>query len=173
MTAIFGPSAVLVLVFLIAGLVLLVVELFVPGFGVSGILGILLLAAADFTLFSTGYKQAAFTVLAIVLLVIVLSLILFIRSLNRGRLSRSFLVLNEKIQSSSDPTLDAQTDLLVGQSGTALTQLRPSGIAEIGGKRYDVITDATFLEKGTPVTVIEAKGMHILVRKAEDPVEVL
>ncbi len=170
MAAIFGPSAGMVLVFLIAGLVLLIVELFVPGFGISGILGILLLAAADITLFATGYTQAAVTVLAIVLLIIVLALILFIRSMNKGRLSRSFLVLNEKIQSSSDPELDKQTESLLGKTGTALTQLRPSGIAEIDGKRYDVITDATFLEKGTVLTVVEAKGMHILVRKAEDPV---
>jgi membrane-bound serine protease (ClpP class) len=55
----------------------------------------------------------------------------------------------------------------VGKSGVALTLLRPAGIAEIDGKRVDVMTAGEFLAKGCRVTVVKAEGMHILVREAD------
>jgi len=52
----------------------------------------------------------------------------------------------------------------VHQTGTALTILRPSGTAEINGRRVDVVTEGDWLEVGAPVTVIAVEGLRVVVR---------
>ena len=55
---------------------------------------------------------------------------------------------------------------LVGQAGTAVSELRPAGIAEIAGERVDVTTEGDFVRSGTPVVVVRAEGMRVVVRPA-------
>jgi membrane-bound serine protease (ClpP class) len=52
-----------------------------------------------------------------------------------------------------------------GRDGVAVTMLRPAGSAMIDGKKYDVVTRGDFLDKGTPVTVVEVEGNRIVVKK--------
>jgi len=56
------------------------------------------------------------------------------------------------------------TEELVGAEGEAVTQLRPSGIARLNERRYDVVTRGEMIEKGTPIKVIEVSGNRIVVR---------
>ena len=53
---------------------------------------------------------------------------------------------------------------LLNQIGKALTPLRPSGTAVIGGKRIDVVTEGPFIEPGTAVKVVAVEGMRVVVR---------
>jgi len=53
---------------------------------------------------------------------------------------------------------------LINQIGTALTNLRPSGTAVINGKRVDVVTEGSMIERGTPVKVIAVEGLRVVVR---------
>src|SRR2546425_966830 len=48
---------------------------------------------------------------------------------------------------------------LLHQTGAALSHLRPSGTALINGKRVDVITEGSHIERGTPVKVVALEGM--------------
>jgi len=57
----------------------------------------------------------------------------------------------------------ARSDL-VGKIGTAVSELRPVGVAEIMGERVDVTSEGAFLPAGTPVTVVHAEGMRLVVR---------
>jgi membrane-bound ClpP family serine protease len=51
--------------------------------------------------------------------------------------------------------------------GTAITDLRPSGTALIGGKRLDVVTRGDYIEKGSEVRVSAVEGSRIVVRKKQ------
>lgn len=53
---------------------------------------------------------------------------------------------------------------LVGRTGVAISELRPVGTAEFDGERVDVSTEGDFVPAGTPVTVVEAEGMRLVVR---------
>jgi membrane-bound serine protease (ClpP class) len=141
-----------------------VIELFTPGIGFAGFSGMLSLIAVVVMQLGWGQPRVAFYIIAIALLLIILGLIWVIRSLQRGRLSRSFLVLKEQSDGTSVPDVNAAKHDLVGKSGVAITTLRPSGIAEIDGNRLDVMTVGAFIQKGEPVTVVKAEGVHILVR---------
>ena len=50
--------------------------------------------------------------------------------------------------------------------GTAVSPLRPAGIANIDGTRVDVVSDGSFLDPGTPIVVTEVEGNRIVVRPA-------
>lgn len=53
---------------------------------------------------------------------------------------------------------------LLEQTGVAVTNLRPSGMAKIGGRRVDVVSEGQMIEKDTPVKVIAIEGMRVVVR---------
>ncbi len=53
---------------------------------------------------------------------------------------------------------------LVGLSGTAVTDLRPSGAAVIGDERVDVVTEGEYVAAGAPVTVLRSDGYRHIVR---------
>ncbi|MGB1375583.1 MAG: NfeD family protein, partial [Rhodothermales bacterium] len=59
---------------------------------------------------------------------------------------------------------DSHTEWL-GRTGTALTDLRPSGTAEIDEDRIDVVTSGEYIGKGTAVEVVEVKGSRVRVRE--------
>ena len=62
--------------------------------------------------------------------------------------------------------LGAAADLRVGDTGTALSILRPSGRAKIGDGIFDVMTNGEFLESETPVRVLAITGPNIVVGRA-------
>jgi len=163
-----GPTAVPTLICLIVGFILLVIEMFLPGIGVAGVSGVIALIAVVVLQLGWGNPRVALYVIAIALLVIILGLVWIIRSFQKGQLSKSFLVLRDSSDGTSVPEVATAKADLVGKSGVALTTLRPAGIAEIEGRRVDVTTAGEFIPKGSPVTVVKAEGMHILVNKSAE-----
>ena len=170
---ILGPTAVATIVCLIIALVMFFIELFTPGVGLAGATGLLSLIAVVVMQFGWGQPRVALYIIAIALLIIVLGLVWVIRSLQKGRLSKSFLVQREHSDGTSVPEVAAAKSELVGKTGVAITTLRPAGIAEFDGRRVDVATAGEFIQKGETVTVVKAEGMHIRVRAggAEQAVE--
>ena len=159
-----GPTAVATIICLVITVVMFVIELFTPGVGVAGATGLLSLIAVVVMQLGWGNPRVALYIIAIALLVIVLGLTWIIRSLQKGRLSKSFLVQREHSNGTSVPEVAAAKEELVGKTGVAITTLRPSGIAEFDGRRVDVATAGEFIQKGETVTVVKAEGMHIRVR---------
>ncbi|MPM23727.1 hypothetical protein SDC9_70201 [bioreactor metagenome] len=166
-----GPTAIPSIICLILGFVLLLIEMFTPGVGAAGVTGVLSLIAVAVMQFGWGNPRVAFYVVAITLLVIILGIIWVVRSLQRGRLSKSFLVLNAQSDGESVPEVSNAKQSLIGKTGVTITPLRPSGMAEIEGNRVDVLAAGAFIERGKTVVVVKAEGMHILVREETAPAE--
>ena len=53
---------------------------------------------------------------------------------------------------------------LVGNTGKALTPLRPSGKAKIGHEIVSVTSDGDMIEQGEKVVVVEVRGNYAIVR---------
>ncbi len=162
---ILGPTAIPTIICLIFGLLMLGVEMFTPGVGLAGVTGLLSLIAVVVMQLGWGSTRVALYIIAITLLIIILAIIWIIRSLQRGRLSKSFLVLKDQSDGVSVPDIATARQDLIGKSGVVITPLRPSGIAEIDEKRVDVLAAGAFIEKGKRIVVVKAEGMHILVRE--------
>jgi len=165
------------IILFIAGIVLIGVEVFViPGFGIAGISGIILVVVS-LTLsmidnvvfdFESVRLEGVFESLAIVVssmfIAIILSIYLSKKLLVASPLS--FLVLNSTQKKSEGyVSVEASTKEMVGQEGIAMTILRPSGKVIIDNEVYDAKADLSFIEKGEKVEVVRYEAGQLYVKK--------
>ena len=144
----------------IVGSGLVILEAFIPGFGVAGISGAVLEMAALWATWRLHGVGAALIGLAAVLVLIGLAVFLSYRSAMNGRLSKSPLVLRD----TEGTTQAADKAAWAGKSGVAVTALRPMGEAEIAGIRLNVTSAGEFIAKGTDVTVTGTENGKLTVR---------
>ncbi len=76
-----------------------------------------------------------------------------------SRVARKFISRN------SVGELGVDKPELLNATGTALTQLRPSGVASLNGQRVDVVTEGGLIERGAAVRVVAVEGSRIVVRE--------
>jgi membrane-bound serine protease (ClpP class) len=153
------------------GLVLLGVEVFIiPGFGIFGILGGAGVVAGLYMAMLGGlptapdFTRAGMVMSSTILIILVLAWA-FIRTLpGNSRLARSGIFLLSRTDRSTGWESAPQRVDLVGREGTAITDLRPSGTALIGDERVDVVSEAEWIQAGTPVRVVSAEGYRHVVR---------
>jgi membrane-bound serine protease (ClpP class) len=144
----------------LAGLVLLGVELFVPGM-ILGILGAASLVAAVAIAFA-AHGPAVGSAAAVVLLVLgTVGALVWLRVFPRTAVGKKLTLASSLGGPNEHPDFSA----LVGQEGVAATLLRPSGTAVFGGRRVDVVADCEFVERGEPVVVKAVEGARVVVRK--------
>ena len=152
------------IVMLVLGFALVVLEMYLPGFGAPGILGCILLVGGVIAARPTPL-QALIMALAIILLLCI-ALSIFIHSASKGRLANSRLVLKEV---ATRPESENELRYFVGKTGTTATPLRPAGIAEFDGVKLSVVSEGAFVEAARPVTVERVDGNRIVVREVEKP----
>lgn len=152
------------IILVVIGMILIVVEMLIPGFGAAGISGGIALIAG-LIIGSNSLTGAMFSLLIIVVLLAVIAALIF-RSALKGKLSRSPVVLNTAINADSTDRDDEQMRHLIGRHGRTVTALRPSGIAMIDGVRVDVSSEAEFIDKDAEVEVVSTDGMKVLVKRA-------
>ena len=153
------------------GIALIALEVFViPGFGIAGILGITMMLGSVFFVFDGAYNLRT-AVLWLSISVILTSALVILAAffLPETRLFQRFAlstVMDTELGYHAASTEDFQAYL--GQSGTALTPLRPSGTARIGEKRVDVVTVGDFIPQNSRVRVVEVEGPKVFVEAVED-----
>lgn len=142
---------------------LIIMEAFMPGFGVAGIVGLILEIAA--IVLTNMHYGLVWSLVGTFLVLLFIGIAVFVsyRSAMKGRLSKSALVLKdtEPAESAAAPALSEWQ----GKEGTTVTALRPAGFIEIGGTRLNASTSGEFLTKGTAVRVVGAEGDHLVIRK--------
>ncbi len=158
----------------IGGLVLLGLEIFViPGFGVTGILGIILMLASLFmalvgstTLFEFGNISTALIQLSVSLLSALAFVFFIAKYLPKSRHFNK-LVLSDEEKSDKGFVSYPTNKKLVGIEGIALTTLRPAGSAEFNGQKVDVVADSEYIEHGSKIKVLRVEGIKVVVQKVK------
>lgn len=142
------------------GIILLITEIFViPGFGVVGIVGGMASFAGILLAFGVHRIEEAALVLFIALLLAVIIVVILWRFLPQSNAFRKITL--EANLNGYAPSDDYSA--LKGKRGVALTDLRPAGVVEIGGIRYDAVSEGEFIEKGAKVCVRKVEGNRIVV----------
>ncbi|MEZ5305267.1 MAG: NfeD family protein [Verrucomicrobiales bacterium] len=155
-------ATILLLTFFAIALIAL--EIFLPG-GILGIAGLLCVGVALYLTFtsddldSIGAAGRGGLALGVVGSV-VLGLVLFLRYFQRTSVGKQ-LTHSTAVGGKDGYELLAK---LEGQEGIARSPLRPSGKAEIGGKKIDVVAEVGLIDPGTPVRVVRVEGSRIVVR---------
>ena len=142
---------------LIVGVVLLLLETVLPGM-IAGFIGFCCLVAGVFLAYANFGPYTGNLVLFGVVAVLVVLAVLWMRFFPDSRVGQMFVTRRV----SGD--LGVEQPALLNQTGTALTNLRPSGMALINGKRVDVVTEGAMIESGTTVRVLAVEGLRVVVR---------
>ena len=160
-----NSTPLLYVLLLLVGLFLIGAEIYLPG-GVVGLLGALALVGAAVV----GLQFNAPWNLVSVLLIVLLSAVciwLWIRFFPRSKMGRK---LTLEADGSAFKAVE-NSGALVGVEGEALSDLRPAGLAQLGGHRVDVVAESSWIAAGAQVRVIEVAGNRIVVRQTAPPKE--
>ncbi|MEM7785145.1 MAG: NfeD family protein [Planctomycetota bacterium] len=176
------------MILFVAGIVFIAMEVFViPGFGVSGLTGIILLfvsivlAGQDFVIPQTGVQWNQTMSSTLLLLgstfgFLIAAVLITIYAGSIPGLKRLILSPREIAEYSDGiekdehgkPIAKPHPEISVGDWGLADSLLRPAGRAKFGNRSFDVISDGNFIDPGTQVTVISIRGNVITVAAVED-----
>jgi len=144
------------------GVGLLIAEAAMPGFGILGISGVivvfasLILAAPDPV---RGLTSVGIAFIASVIAVPILGKIFgWAQLLNRFVMTEVLTAEAVSVPIYADVKIPA-----LGETGITVTQLRPAGMVEFGGARYDCLSDGEFIPPGTNVKVVQATASKIVV----------
>ena len=158
------------LLFLI-GVGLIALEVFViPGFGVAGILGIMLMLGSIFFVFDKAYDFRTAVMWLSVSVILTAGLAIFAAFfLPETALFRRFALSTVMDTESGYHSAGAEDfQAYLGKSGKALTPLRPAGTARIDGKRVDVVTVGDFISQDSDIKVVSVEGPKVFVEATED-----
>lgn len=164
------------LLLMILGVLLLLLEVFViPGFGVVGIGGMILLTIGLILSFQNfvipkpefpWQMQQLTNNLLKVLISILGSFILFALFFRFIFPYLGLVVKGPYLNADlHDAKADSDTEISikVGNQGIAESILRPAGKAIFNGERYDVVTQGDFIDKGSTVIIVAIQGNRIVV----------
>lgn len=147
----------------VLGLILLLIEVFViPGFGITGVLGLIGMAVGIIMAF--GNVKAGLIGFTIALTASIVAIVLLWQRIVSSRFFKK-LILTHREEQSLGYQGPRDFQHLLGKSGITLTPLRPAGTALIDGERYDVVSEGGFLDPDTPIHVIRVEGTRIVVRE--------
>ena len=150
------------IIMFIIGLVLLLLEFFVPG-GIVGIIGgaliiiSLLFAGASIT-------HMAYSII-IAMFIAVIGMVILMKFFGKKLHVFNKLVLRDATTTEEGYVSNTNRIELIGRVGEAITALRPAGVISIDYERIDAVSDGSYIDKGKQVEVIKVEGSRIVVRE--------
>jgi len=156
----------IIIALFVFGIILLAFEfIIVPGFGISGILGIASLVTGIVFISDTWYEGILYSLGTLIILGILLYLSFRFMGTRKFWQRLSLNTSQSNATGYTAPKLNYED--YIGKQGIALTQLRPAGTADFQGERMDVVTEGGFIKVGSKVKVIAVEGVRIVVRGLE------
>ncbi len=147
-----------IIILSIVGLLLVIAEALLPGFGIFGILGGIALVLST-AMIGIEYGFMAFMASVIGLCALVALFVWFAK--------RKAIYDNVVLKDVLD-TKDFDESILQGlegKEGTAITTIQPYGKIIIEGKQIDVCSEGSYIDKNKNVKVIAVKGKTVVVRE--------
>lgn len=149
------------IILLIAGFVLIGIELMVPGFGAPGIAGIICLVVGVFLVTDTLEEGILVTVVVIVILSILMAVIM---GLMHYRKFKSPIILDTEVRSENAYLGEADLNYLLDKEGIATTDLRPAGKGDFDGIELDVVSEGPYVEKGSKIVIYKINANRLIVK---------
>lgn len=145
-----------IIVAYIAGMMAMLLEMFIPGV-IIGVTGFLVVCGSIIYAYTNEHTVAGTVLVVTTALLIPIFFVVW-----RNVLGRFWALKTDLKGIRPSTTID---ESLLGKEGEALSLLRPSGTAQIEGKRWSVVTRGEVLEKGTRVKILDVSGNRIVVKK--------
>lgn len=179
-------------VIFIIGVLLVMAEIFVlPGFGIAGILGAACILAGlfgmliknppdsapwpqtqlDWQLFESEVWGLLFGFIGFILIALLLPKYLpKIPVVRRLVLKPPDVIVTQASAAITEQSKESfvQPPIQVGMKGVTISQLRPAGKANFGGKRFDVVSRGELIEAAREIIVVLIEGNRIVVKEASN-----
>lgn len=156
------------IILLAAGIFLAFLETILPSGGLLGFLAAASLIGAVVIGFMHG-EPAGWIILLATFVCVPVLILLGLKVLPKTPFGRRMILADPNKQlgpvSGKVEISDENFNPLKDKSGVAVTELRPSGIAEIDGKRYSVVSEGEMIRPSVEIVVKEVEGNNIIVRK--------
>ncbi len=151
---------------LLAGLMLVVAEVFFPSFGLLSVLA----AACFLGSLIFAFRESStlgFSFLGGIVVSVPVLVIGGFRVLPKTSIGKRLILSGPEADEVEIPSSMLLNQELLESTGETLTPLRPSGIADIGGKRVDVLSDGEMIGPNEKIRVILVEGNRIVVERVE------
>ncbi|ASI34779.1 MULTISPECIES: NfeD family protein [Exiguobacterium] len=153
----------MILAVFLVGVVMLLIEIFVTGFGIFGVVGI---GAVLASLIMAGATvgQVGLAIGLSVFLSLAAGYWAYRRIKSNQSLLWRGLILTDSTSSEKGYLSHEEKVQLNGKEGISLTPLRPAGTIEIDGNRIDAVTEGNFIGSGERIIVKEVTHGRVVVR---------
>ena len=157
-----------IILFFVVGIVLLILELFLPANGIIGLVG---LGVIIYGLYMTYMVSAIAGLIGLIILMILLPTGLWfaVRYWHRTPLGRRISPPNPDL-TPKDRMPVVGYDHLVGQVGLSITPLRPVGICEFDGRRIECLSEHGMIERNVKVIGVRLVDRSLSVRPVSETV---
>lgn len=148
------------IVLLLAGFVLVGIEMAVPGFGLPGISGIISLVLG---IIFTADSVASGIIMAIIVIIILAIMLVVAMTILGSKKIKSPIVLNADVKGEQGFLESSDLEYLVGKEGIATTDLRLAGKGRFDGIDFDILSGGSFINKGQKIIISRIKDNKLVV----------
>ena len=155
------------IILLVVGILLVALEAFIPSGGILGFLA----AAALVTAVTLAFRENSNTGLIFLMITLIVVPILLVAGLKifpKTPIGKRLILsplMESPAQRGADGVSDKDYARFMGKTGKTATQLRPSGIIEIGDERISAVAEGEMIEPNIDVVVIKIEGNSVVVEK--------
>ena len=143
----------------VIGIMVIIAEIFIPSLGVLAVIALALLSYSLYIVFTSISTTAGVIFTGLDIIIVPLIVVLGIKIL-----AKSPLALKRELSKQNGVVSQKEKlETYINMKGTAVTDLRPAGMAQINSQRVDVVTDGEYIEADTPVIVTGVAGNRIVV----------
>ena len=152
------------LIALLFGIVMIIIEMLIPGVGIIGVIGLATVIFVLYTVYTLKGVLIGSILLAGTIILIVVMAFVVRRALSpNGSLGKRGLALNE---TSGLYELELKSDL-IGKTGICLTSLRPCGYVLVSDQKFEAVSTNGLIEKNTTILVDHIRGEYLYVCSAK------
>lgn len=150
----------LIITLFVLGIILIALEIVVPGaiLGIAG--GLLLLGGVVASFFEYGVSGGTWATLLALMLGGITIYLEFVY-LPKSRLIKA-LSVSGTVTGSSRPEV-ADPAAVIGREAMAVTMLAPSGYVEVEGRRYEAASQSGLVQPGTRLRVVGVETFRLIV----------
>jgi membrane-bound serine protease (ClpP class) len=155
-----------IFILLALGLFLLLMEIFIPSYGLLtvGALGSLVAALVMAFGLSPAFGMGC---LVATLILLPIEIILGVKIFPHTWMGHRIVLSAREATGRTERSTDDELFALVGREGFTTTACRPSGVAEIDQRRVDVVAEGTMIDADRPIRVMAVDGNRVVVRERE------
>lgn len=162
----FNGYGLIAMIIMLFGLLLCMIEVVVPGFGVFGILGTIFTFGGMLFKIILGVNLLQFVTMVLLALVVAIVSVLLVIILGKtGIIGKASIVQDKTTIPKDYDSLTREQKKLIGKVGFAETVFKTSGKIKYDGKIYDAVSTGEYIEKGSKIKVVEIRNNTIYVKK--------